>query len=47
MAKCTSVRKESDTFFMATHTELTETGDKFSHPEENKPKKPLPNKNTF
>lgn len=47
MAECTSVRKESDTFFMASHTGLTETSDKFPHPDENKPKKTLPNKNTF
>lgn len=39
MAECTSVRKESDTFFMASHTGLTETSDKFPHPDENKPKK--------
>lgn len=39
MSECTNVRKESDTFFMATHTGLTESSDKFPHPEENKPKK--------
>lgn len=47
MAECTSVRKESDTFFTATRTGLTESSAKFPYPEENKPKKSLPNKNTF
>lgn len=39
MAECTSVTKKSDPFFMASHTGLTGTSDKFPQPEENKPKK--------
>lgn len=48
MAECTRVRKESDTFFMASHTGLTQTSDKFPHPEVNKQtKKPYPRKIHF
>lgn len=47
MAECTSVRKESDTFFMASHTGLTETSDKFPHPDEKNRKRPYPTKIHF